>query len=95
MHIIRIEDTKVEMRSGTSQRTGKPYAMKEQRAYLVGFAKYPVEINLTLPDDVQSYAPGDYTAETPFTVGRFGRLELNRNLSLTPVKAAVAATRAA
>lgn len=95
MHIIRIEDSKVDMRSGTSQRTGKPYSMKEQKAYLVGFAKYPVEISLTLPDDVQFYVPGDYTAETPFTVGRFGRLELNRNLTLTPVKALASATRAA
>ncbi|URL60172.1 hypothetical protein IM816_08885 [Luteibacter flocculans] len=85
---IRIEDTKVETRSGTSARTGKAYSMREQKAYLVGLAKYPVEINLTLPDDVDAYPVGEYVMETPLSVGRFNRPELGRNLGLVPVKSA-------
>lgn len=91
MQTIRIEDTTVSTRSGVSQRTQKPYSMREQKGYLLGLGKYPVEINITLPDDVDAYPVGDYIIETPLTVGRFNRPELNRNLGLVPQKAARAA----
>lgn len=74
---IEIKSTEVVNKSGTAARSGKPYSINEQSAYFHQPGKeYPIEINITLQDGQNSYAPGFYDLdESSFFVGRFGSLE--------------------
>lgn len=85
MQRISIESTEVHTKSGTSQRTGKPYSIREQSAWLHTGKKYPVAIRVPLADDQQPYSPGDYEISSPLSVGKFESLQVSRDLGLVAV----------
>lgn len=88
MQRIEILSAEVETKSGTSTRTGKPYAIREQAAALhTTGKKYPEACRIGLGRDQQPYAPGMYDIGAPLTVGDFESLRINRDLDLVPVKA--------
>jgi hypothetical protein len=91
MLVIEIESTDLNVKSGTSARTGKPYQIREQTAYVhIPPNKYPQPVKITLDDDAQAYAPGKYQlADSSFFVGRFDDLQMRPRL--VPVVAAAAA----
>lgn len=88
MLTIEIESTELQIKSGTSARTNKPYQIREQTAYVhIPGNKYPQPIKLTLEDDAQPYAPGKYQlGDNSFFVGRFNDLQMRPRL--VPVVAA-------
>lgn len=93
---IQIENETIQIKRGTSGRTGKPYEMREQRAIVHGVGRFPVETTLTLPDGIDGYKTGHYEVTTPLVVGRYG-FDVSRDLGLVPVqaKAGVAPAKAA
>lgn len=92
---IQIEEERVQIKKGTSNRTGKPYEMREQRAIVHGAGRFPVETTITLPDGVDGYAAGHYEITTPLVVGRYG-FDVARDLGLVLIQPAKAgATKAA
>lgn len=84
MHIV-VETEVVKVKSGTSQRTGKPYEIREQEVIVHGVGRFPVITKLSLPDGNDGYKAGTYEVTTPFNVGRYG-LEVSRDLGLQLVK---------
>lgn len=93
---IQFEEDRIQIKKGTSNRTGKPYEMREQRAIVHGAGRFPIETSITLPDGVDGYAIGHYEITTPLVVGRFG-FDVARDLGLVliqPAKAGVAAKAA-
>lgn len=91
MNRVEITSANIQTRSGISQRTGKPYTMREQTAWMTtydDFGKanpYPAEIKLTLGDEQEPYAVGAYTMHPgSIYVGRFGSPEI-RIRQLVPV----------
>lgn len=85
---IEIKSNDVNVKSGTSRRTGKAYSIREQVGYLHQDGEaYPVRCVLQLDDDQQGYAPGLYETSNELTVGDFGRLSASRNMRLVPVAA--------
>ena len=95
MLVIDIESTELKIKSGTSARTGKPYQIREQTAYVhIPPNKYPQPIKVTLEDDAQPYPPGKYhLGDNSFFVGRFDDLQMRPRLvpaqlsSVQPAKA--------
>ncbi len=85
---IEIKSTALEIQSGTSQKSGKPYNIRKQTAYAhVEGEEYPVKITLSLFDDQAPHAPGFYRlGDASYMVGRFGDLQLGR-LYLLPIVA--------
>lgn len=79
---LTIDSTEVHTKSGTSQRTGKPYEIREQGAWLHTGGKFPVACRIPLERDQAPYAPGEYEITTPLSVGRFEALQVNRSLGL-------------
>ena len=73
---IEIKDPTAKTRSGTSGRTGKAYSMREQTAWVHMGKAYPVETRITLGDEQEAFAVGEYTL-TPecFRLNRYGDLE--------------------
>lgn len=89
---IEIKSVDVNVKSGTSKRTGKPYSIREQVGYLhVEGEAYPVRCVLQLGDEQEGYAPGLYDTASELAVGDFGRLSVSRGLRLVPVAARKAA----
>lgn len=76
--IISFETTKVNVRSGISQRTGKPYTMRSQIALLKG-SRVMGEVEIMLQDDQQPYTVGDYEIdlERSIYIGAFRSLRFN------------------
>lgn len=79
--IVEVKQTQGELRTGTSPRTGKPYAMATQDvAVFVPGEDYPVVMraDVSVPDrgdlagQPQWYKPGRYTAKVKFAASRFG-----------------------
>jgi len=89
MLVIDVESTEVKMKSGTSARTGKPYQIREQTAYVhIPPNKYPQPIKVTLNDDAKPYPPGKYMLDdTSFFVGRFDDLQMRPRLIPAPAVA--------
>lgn len=84
--IIEIATQSVDTRSGTSKRTGQPYTIHEQEAYLHQQGKpYPTPMKLTVETNQangmpMAYAPGKYAlSPDSFYIDRFG------NLAVKPV----------
>ena len=94
---IEIVTDKVTVKSGTSQRTQKPYSINKQEGFLfTEGAKYPVRFEFNLADGATAYAPGFYKLdESSFFVDRFGALSLSGQLVLLPLTAAQPASRVA
>lgn len=91
MQRIEFQNDQVHVKSGTSNKTGKPYAIREQEGYLHGLGGYPVQCRVMLGDEQKPYAPGFYDVLQPLSVGRFNALQVNRSLGLVPSKSAKAA----
>lgn len=96
---VIIQSTEVKNISGTSNKTGKPYSIRKQAAWIQLSGKpFPVEIELRLPDDTACYAPGEYETdiESALFVDKFRSLSVGDYLDLklirgTALKAAVSA----
>lgn len=91
--MIRIEvvSTTVDEKHGTSRKSGKPYAIREQNAYAHVLdesgkpAKYPVQCRIGLEENAPPYTPGMYQLDPrSIFVGEFGRLSIGR-LRLVPL----------
>lgn len=84
---IEIANVSVRNQSGTSQRTGKPYSMEKQEAYLhLDGQPYPVKFEFTLAQGATPYQKGFYTiTDKTFIVDRFGSLGVSGQLDLVPV----------
>lgn len=84
---IEIVTDKVTVKSGTSQRTQKPYTIHKQEGFLfTEGAKYPVRFEFNLAVGATAYAPGMYKLdESSFFVDRFGALSLSGQLVLSPI----------
>lgn len=92
MQRIEILSAEVEVKSGTSTKSGNKYEIREQAAALHDTRKkYPQAIRWQLNRDQAPYAPGMYDIDSPLAVGDFERVQLSRNVVLLPVKTAKAA----
>ena len=87
MLTINIESEVINVKKGVSQRTGKAYEIREQKAVVYGVGRFPLETTIQVPDNVEGYKAGSYEVTTPLTVGRFG-LDVARDLGLVPIKQA-------
>lgn len=78
----------VELRKG--EKNGRPWEIRSQPVWVfVDGAKYPIEINLNLPDGVANYSVGKYemNLDCAVTQGNFNRLNIDeRKIKLLPVK---------
>ena len=97
---VEIKSAEVEVKNGTSQRTGKPYSIREQVGW--GFfvdahgkpQPYPQRIRLTIEEGEEPYAPGTYQlAPASFYPDRFGQLSCRAKLQ--PIATSTTSTRAA
>ncbi|WP_429154072.1 single-stranded DNA-binding protein [Aeromonas media] len=86
---IEIVTDKVTVKSGTSQRTQKPYSINKQEGFLfTEGAKYPVRFEFNLAEGATAHAPGMYKLdESSFFVDRYGALSLSGQLALVPIVA--------
>lgn len=82
---IEVKTDAVNVKSGTSTRTGKPYSIREQEAWAHVLGRdgkpqpYPVSVVLPLGDDQPPYPPGQYTLDpTCLYVDRFRSLTLSK-----------------
>ncbi len=84
--IIEIESTKLNVKTGVSQRTQKPYEIREQNALMFKEGeRFPDKIKVTIRDGQSAYAPGRYTLhDDSFYPSRFGGLEVNPVLVALP-----------
>lgn len=84
---IQIETTVVDTKSGTSAKTGKPYSIREQEAWMFGYGRdgkpqpHPQKIKLTLDDDQNPYEVGTYQIDpASLYVDRFGQVAIRVRL---------------
>ena len=82
---IEIASNEVININGTSNKTGKPYSIRKQSAYLfMPGEKYPVPFEFNLETNQAAYEPGFYEVmSSSFYIDRFkslsvGRLDLTR-----------------
>lgn len=83
MFKVQITTTSVQTKSGISPKTGKPYEIREQPAwiYLVDEhgkqQPHPVTMMLMLERNQEPYHPGDYVLHaSSIQSGRFGSLQI-------------------
>ena len=97
---VQVEKVEVEEKRGTSQRTGKPYAIREQSAW--GYFcdqegrphPHPQQVRITLGDLQEPYPVGAYViADESFYPDRYGQVSCR--VKLRPVAAAAQSARAA
>ena len=76
--LIEIENTKIAERSGFSERTKKPYTIREQNALMFREGeRYPERIKITLDEGASAYPPGRYTLHpSSYSVSRFGVMQV-------------------
>ena len=97
---IEIKSEEFDVKSGTSNRTGKPYSMREQVGW--GFFvdpkgapyPYPQRVRLTLEEGEAPYKPGMYQlSPTSFYPDRYDQIVCRAKL--LPIAAAASARAAA
>lgn len=85
---VEITSTAVDQRSGTSKKTGQPWEIRTQEAYIHKQGQpYPEKVVLTLQDNQLAHQIGVYTLDLNqcFKVGDYGRIALDdRNFVLKP-----------
>ena len=93
---IEVKSPEVLENSGTSNKTGKAYTIRKQKAYAYTMDEtgkpneYPDRIEIQLDRDQPAFPIGNYTiAPTSFFVGDFNALALGR-LKLQPLQNKVA-----
>ncbi len=76
--LIEIENTQIVERSGVSERTKKPYTIREQQALMFREGeRYPERIKISLDEGASPYKPGRYTLHpSSFSVSRFGAMQV-------------------
>lgn len=84
---VSVETEVVDVRRGVSAKTGKPYEIREQEAWMFGFGrdgqpqKHPQKIKLTLDDDQKPYGLGGYILDpASIYVDRFGQVAIRARL---------------
>lgn len=83
---IKPSQVKLDMRSGISQKTQKPYTLYEQNAYIYLGAEYPSLFRLTLNEGQQPYPAGFYELhESSLMIGSYSRLMVG-NIVLLPLQ---------
>jgi len=89
---IEIASEDIELIEGNSKKTGKPYSIRKQQAWVfLPGDKYPTEIGLNLEEDQPAFPNGMYELHaTSAYVDRYKNLQLG-NIKLTPRKSAKAA----
>lgn len=94
---IQVETMVVDAKNGTSAKTGKPYSIREQEAWMYGFDRegkphpHPQRIRLTLDDDQQPYPVGTYQLDpSSIYVDRFNQIAIRARLR-APAQVAKAA----
>lgn len=94
---VQVETTVFDLKQGTSAKTGKPYSIREQEAWMFGYGRdgkpqpHPQKIKLTLDDDQQPYEVGTYQIDpASLYVDRFGQVAIRVRL-----RAVAAAAKAA
>lgn len=93
---IQVETTIIDTKTGTSAKTGKPYCIREQEAWMFGFDRegkpqpHPQRIRLTLDDDQKPYEVGSYQlCPSSIYVDRFNQIAIRARLRV-PAPAQVA-----
>ncbi len=83
---IEIVDMALDEFSGVSKKTGNPYHIRRQVAYLHRPGqKYPVSFKIQLDERQVPYAPGFYSLSADsIEVDSFGALQFSRSLKLVP-----------
>jgi len=84
---VQVETTVFDLKQGTSAKTGKPYSIREQEAWMFGYGRdgkpqpHPQKIKLTLDDDQQPYEVGTYQIDpASLYVDRFGQVAIRVRL---------------
>lgn len=87
---IEVNSEEVEIRSGTSSRTSKPYQIREQTVWVKFYDfngnehPYPARVRISLDDQQQPYKKGFYTIDpASFFPDRFGQMSIR--LRLKPI----------
>ena len=95
---VEIATSVVDVKNGTSAKTGKPYSIREQEGWIFCYDKngqpypHPQKIKLTLDDDQQLYTPGNYIlCPSSVYVDRFGQVAVRARLRPAVAAAAKAA----
>lgn len=98
---IEVQTSMVDSKTGVSAKTGRPYNIREQEAWMYGYDKegkphpHPQRIRLTLDDDQQPYQPGNYILDpASIYVDRFNQVAIRAKLRV-PATAAPAQPKAA
>lgn len=93
---VQVETNTFETKSGVAAKTGKPYSIREQEAWMFCFGRdgkqqpHPQKIKLTLDDDQMAYAVGSYILDPASVyVDRFGQPAIRARLRAAPASAAV------
>lgn len=99
---VQVESVEIQTKNGTSQRTGKPYAIREQEAwgYFCGPDgkphPHPQKMRITLGDQDQPYPVGTYIiAPESLYPDRYGQVTCRVRLRPVAAPAAAAAPRSA
>lgn len=86
---VIVESASVKIKKGISDRTGKPYQIREQEVFVFLFdafgveKKYPSSTRVVL-EDAEPYAPGEYTISPDcFYLGKYDQLMIGR-ITLKP-----------
>lgn len=85
---VSVETEVVDVKSGVAAKTGKPYQIREQEAWMYGYGrdgqpqKHPQRIKLTLDDDQEKgYPVGQYILDpASIYVDRFGQVAIRARL---------------
>jgi len=84
---VQVETTVFNLKQGTSAKTGKPYSIREQEAWMFGYGRdgkqqpHPQKIKITLDDDQNPYEVGTYQIDpASLYVDRFGQVAIRVRL---------------
>ena len=96
---VSVETEVVDVKSGIGAKTGKPYNIREQEAWMYGYGrdgqpqKHPQKIKLTLDDDQpNAYPVGQYILDpASIYVDRFGQPAIRARLRSAAVAQSVPA----
>lgn len=100
---VTVETQVVDVKSGTSAKTGKPYSIREQEAWVQTYGKdgkpypHPQKFKLTLDDDQpEPYPLGAYIVDpSSIYIDRFGQLSIRARLRQAPAPAPAQVAKAA
>jgi len=95
---VQVETTVVDLKSGTSAKTGKPYAIREQEAWGFFIGRdgkpntHPQRIKVTLDDDANPYEVGMYQLDpSSLYADKWGQVSIRARLRPLVQSAAKAA----